>query len=151
MKISTKGKYAVEALVYMAYFSREIPLSVKTISEAIGTTQGYLEQIFFILKKENILSAVRGVKGGYLINQPLNKLTVGKVVRCVEKEIWPVPCVKDEAACNCGIQDICTTKHLWSKMSKLINETMDSITLEQLILGYRVWLIKQFGEVEYYL
>lgn len=151
MKISTKGKYAVEGLVYMAYFSRDIPLRAKVIAEALGTTEKYLEQIFFMLRKEGVLETVRGAKGGYLIKMPLSKLSVGKIIRSVEKDMIPVPCIQDEMACTCEIEGVCTTRKLWQGMSKVIDETLDAVTLDRLRLAYRETLIRQYGEPEYYL
>ncbi|MGL5676710.1 MAG: RrF2 family transcriptional regulator [Cellulosilyticaceae bacterium] len=135
MKISTKGRYAVEALLYMALHKGE-KWNVKIVAEAIGVTERYLEQIFHLLKKAEILETIRGPKGGYMIKGPLEDLKVGQIIRAVEGEIIPVPCVHCQDACTCDIKDICATRELWCKLLVAITEVIDGMTLQDLVKKY---------------
>lgn len=151
MKISTKGKYGVEALVYIAHVSHGEAVSLTDICKATNISTSYLEQIFFALRKSNILKAVRGIKGGYLFARPINKITVGEILRTLEGELTYAPCAKNQNNCTCEIQDICSTNFLWCDMSLAIDEVVDHITLEDLRIHYQVVLTEVYGDLEYYI
>lgn len=137
MKISTKGKYAVEALLYMAINPQEEKWNIKSISEKVGVTERYLEQIFHLLRKAELLDTVRGPKGGYFLNRPIDELRIGEIIRAVEVDIIPVPCATCEDACTCNIKDICATRGLWYRLLEAICGVIDHITLKDLSEKYR--------------
>lgn len=132
MKISSKGRYAIEALLYMAVYYGNEPVNIKPICEAINVSEKYLVQIFFILRKEKILSSVRGPKGGYSISDDLNTLTAGNIIRAVEGDIYPVACIKDKNNCKSKVKDTCATYPLWSNISNCIDNGLNNETLESL-------------------
>lgn len=136
MKISTKGQYAVEALLYMAIQSEEEKWNARVIAEKIGVTERYLEQIFHMLRKAEILDTIRGPRGGYFLNKEASTLTIGEIIRAVEGEIIPVPCVYCKEECTCNIQDVCVTRGLWRKLLEAIHEVIDNITLYELVEKY---------------
>lgn len=135
MKISTKGKNAVEALLYMASQEDEL-LGIKHIASETHIPQRYLEQIFFQLRKEGLLDTVRGAKGGYFLAKRADEIKIGEILRAVEGDLVPVPCVMCEEACTCQIQDICTTRGLWYKLAEAISQVVDHLTLQELVDSY---------------
>lgn len=136
MKISTKGKNAVEALVYMVSQEEESLFGIKVVSSETKIPERYLEQIFFLLRKAEILDTVRGPKGGYLLAKRADEIKIGDILRAVEGDLLPVPCACCEEACTCNIQDICTTRGLWYKIAEAISSVVDYMTLQELTNRY---------------
>lgn len=151
MKISLKAQYAIEAMVYLAHLSNGNPIQSKVIASKIGTTENYLEQIFFKLRKADLITSVRGTKGGYLIKQPLEEITVREILMGVDEKMALVPCVGEGSTCNCKLGDICTTKKLWQKMNQSVTRHTQQVTVSQLRDAYLKMLQERYGEVEYYL
>ena len=81
MKLSTKGRYALEGLFYMAIATPDRAVSIKEIATGTGISAAYLEQIFFKLKQSGIIRTVRGARGGFIFNQPLSEISVGQIIR----------------------------------------------------------------------
>ncbi len=132
MKLSTKSRYALEALVYMSVSPEGTPISIKQISEKTGISEGYLEQIFFALRKKGLLKTIRGKSGGFLLGSDAQDITAGMVVRAIEGCLVPVACVSDLSACESPVRDQCVTRWLWVTMSDEINAILDSLTLYDL-------------------
>ncbi|MDR0567595.1 MAG: Rrf2 family transcriptional regulator [Spirochaetaceae bacterium] len=133
MRISTKGRYSLEALLYMALLSEGEYASTRAISENTGISDGYLEQLFIPLRKVGIIRGIRGPQGGYILGGSVREITVGKVLRTVEGSIEPVDCVHSKV---CPIQDECLSRHTWSELYKEITDCIDSITLKDLADAY---------------
>jgi Rrf2 family protein len=129
MRISTKGRYSLEALLYMALLPVREYTSTRSIAENTGISDGYLEQLFIPLRKAGIVQGIRGPQGGYLPGRDLQEITVGDVLRTVESSLEPVACVKSEP---CPLQADCISKHTWAELYEEINDCVDSITLADL-------------------
>lgn len=151
MRISSKGKYAIEAMIYMAHLSNGFPVPLKVIAEKVGTTENYLEQIFFKLRKADLLDTVRGAKGGYFIKYPLEHISVACILQGVEEDTTLVPCMKRDNECTCSVNNICTTKTLWKEVHYKVEEVISHTTLLELLKGYCQMLQETYGELEYYL
>lgn len=136
MKISTKGRYGLEALTYMASIEADLPINIKGLSEKINISTKYLEQIFFILRKQHIIRTKRGPEGGYFFATDSKTLTAGAVVRALENAIVPVACLQDQEACNSKIYEACTTRTLWQEISTAIDGVLDEITIRDLAQTY---------------
>lgn len=136
MKLSTKGQYAVEALLYMAIHDDVDRWNIKVIAEKTAIKERYLEQIFHLLRKADILDTIRGPKGGYFISKDIKTLKIGEIIRAVEGDITPVPCVDCRTSCSCDVQDICATRGLWYRVEEAINQVIDFKTLYELVLKY---------------
>jgi Rrf2 family protein len=141
MRISTKGRYSLEALLYMALLSGEEYTSTRSISENTGISDGYLEQLFILLRKAGIVKGIRGPLGGYVPGRPIDKITVGEILRAVEGPLEPVNCVGPEL---CPFSDDCLSKHTWAELYREINACVDSITLLDLVEAYYA-----FDKLEY--
>jgi Rrf2 family protein len=133
MRISTKGRYSLEALLYMALLPPGEYSSTKAIAEYTGISDGYLEQLFIPLRKAGIVQGIRGPQGGYLLNRPLDKITVGYVLRTVEGSLEVVDCV---ASRICPSEKQCIPRHTWSELYQEIIDCVDSITLQDLVEAY---------------
>lgn len=134
MRISTKGKYGLKAVVSIAQaMETERCVSIKTIAERNGLSENYLEHIIAALKKAGIVKSVRGASGGYFLARPPFELSVGEVLRALEGPLSPADCVLDPTD-SCGDADcsICATKGLWVMLHRKINEFVDSITIADL-------------------
>ncbi len=133
MKISTKGRYGLKALIVIA--NSDNCISLRNISDEIGVSENYLEQLMASLKKEEYIKSIRGAKGGYVLNCDVNKTTVGDILRCLEGTLAPVECLVDNKATVCGDGgcNSCNTKEVWEKIYDKINEAIDGINLIDLM------------------
>lgn len=131
MKISTKGRYAIEALTYMASLPQDAPIKITKISDYTKISVKYLEQIYFRLRKEQILTTKRGAKGGYLFLKDINALTAGEIIRAVEGDLSPVACLEDMKHCKSRIKD-CSTRNIWMDIHMAVEDVLNHITLQDL-------------------
>ena len=144
MRISTRGQYSLEALVFLASLPPGEFASTRAISEATGISDGYLEQLFIGLKKQGIIQGIRGARGGYLIGRTADAITAGDVLRAVEGTLEPVACL---SAGTCPSEASCVTRHTWSHLYREICDFVDSITLSDLVREYETELLTEKGYV----
>jgi len=133
MRISTKGRYALEALLYLALSGEEC-LSTRQIAEGTGISDGYLEQIFIPLRKAGLLRGLRGPTGGYTLAKPPAEICVGDALRAVEGSLKPAACVD---AHFCAKEKVCENRRTWSELYRGITGFIDSVTLASLVDDYR--------------
>ncbi|MDR3161288.1 MAG: Rrf2 family transcriptional regulator [Spirochaetaceae bacterium] len=133
MKISTKGRYSLEALLYMALLPEGEYCSTRTIAENTGISDGYLEQLFIHLRKAKIIRGIRGPQGGYVPGDDLSRITVGDILRAVEGPLEPVACVN---SFQCPAVESCISRHTWSELYHEIRDCVDSISLADLVEAY---------------
>ncbi|MCH3972344.1 MAG: Rrf2 family transcriptional regulator [Oscillospiraceae bacterium] len=136
MKLSTRSRYALEGMLYLAAYGNGRPVPIKEISKKTDISTAYLEQIFFLLKKAGLVVTLRGSRGGFLPAKPLNKITAGMIVRSIDGAIAPVRCVDDPTQCAGNRLAVCVTRPLWIRISNAISTTLDSLTLESLKNGF---------------
>lgn len=128
MKISTKGIYALEAMVELASRGEQKCVSIRDIAKKRNCSVKYLEQIFKSLKNANILISTRGKEGGYILAKSPNELTAKDIILAVEKKLDPVICLSK----NCERAKICRTQHIWQGMQNQIFSTLETRTLADL-------------------
>ncbi|MCP4633171.1 MAG: Rrf2 family transcriptional regulator [candidate division Zixibacteria bacterium] len=135
MYISTRGRYAVRALLDIALSDNEIPVSLRGISERQKLPISYLEQIFNRLKKEGIVRSIRGVHGGYHLGRPADKITVGSVIKSMEGPIRLAKCDSPESqrGDTCVGPNDCTASVIWKKLEGKIDVMLENITLSQMV------------------
>ena len=92
MKLSTKGRYGLRALIDLAQYSEEEPVSITSISNRQGISERYLEQLMAKLKKAEIVKSIRGAGGGYILGKDMHEISVGDVLRALEGSLDPVEC-----------------------------------------------------------
>lgn len=132
MKVSTKGRYALRMLLDLAEHQNEGYIALKDIAERQGISKKYLEQIVSLLNGSDILKTSRGYQGGYALAKEPDKYTVGMILRITEGSLAPVACLEqDYAACERSAD--CVTLPVWQGLYKVINEYLDSVTLQDII------------------
>ncbi|MFD3156271.1 RrF2 family transcriptional regulator [Haloimpatiens sp. FM7330] len=131
MKISTKGRYGLKAMVDLAVHSVSESVTLKSISERQNISEGYLEQIFSSLRKSGIIKGRKGQGGGYIICDSLSDITVGDILRVLEGDLSVV----DENNTTNKIEK-CLKENVWDKINECINDVIDKITLQELIEKY---------------
>ena len=134
MKLSTKGRYGLRALVDIAVYSEEGPVSISAVSKRQNITIRYLEQLLPKLKKAGIIKSIRGAQGGYYLAKPLEDISVGDVLRSLEGDLNLVECSEITGdGKECVGSKYCVTKTVWRKINDSIRETVDSICLKELV------------------
>jgi len=133
MKISTKTRYGLRALAYIA--KADGYCSTKEVARAENISFDYLEKIFAVLKKGGILKAKFGNQGGYAIAKPLNRISAGEIMRHLEGSLAPVMCVayEKDKKMHCARSKNCVTKKIWMLVQTNLLKSLNSITLDQLI------------------
>lgn len=129
MKMSSKARYGLYAAVELAkrYDTCEV-VPVCTLAQCTGVTEKYLEQILALMKKQNVVVAVRGANGGYKLKNTPQSTTVGQVLRAVEDNLEIVDCLHKSCSAKCN----CVSRNLWAKLYDNINSYLDTISLKQL-------------------
>ena len=132
MKLSTKGRYGLRALIDLALYGEKEAVSIQSISARQMISDSYLEQLVRKLKKAGLVTSVRGAQGGYRLAKPAGEISVGDVLRALEGSIEAVSCGVENNA-NCLGKDLCVARYVWEKVNKSIQETVDSIRISQLV------------------
>lgn len=129
MKLSTRGRYGLRAICYIAENQEKGFIPVSEISENLNLSENYLEQLVRMLKKDGLIKSSRGPKGGYKINNDLNNITIGQILRSLEGDMTTSECVSGKVNCD----EKCDAYDLFTKLDFLINQAIDSITLENIV------------------
>lgn len=132
MKISTKGRYAVDVMLDMALNNTGEYITLKTIAERQGLSGKYLEQIISVLNKAGFVRSIRGSQGGYKLTRAPEQYTLGMILRLLEGSLAPVNCLVDGNN-SCAKQISCVTVRAWKQLDDAINEVVDGITLADLV------------------
>lgn len=133
MKISTKGRYGLRALIDLAKYSEIEPVSINSIATRQGISEGYLEQIMTLLKKAGLIKSIRGAGGGYVLAKDVGEISVGDVLRALEGSLKPVECAAFSQEDSCEAAGGCVTKYVWQRINESINKTVNEISLKQLV------------------
>ncbi|HFD80570.1 MAG TPA: Rrf2 family transcriptional regulator [Gammaproteobacteria bacterium] len=126
MRLSTKGRYAVTAMMDLAIHESGGPVTLADISRCQHISLSYLEQLFSKLRRGNLVRGVRGPGGGYRLARPASEITVAAIIAAVDESV-DATCRGDS---NCGGQDACLTHELWCGLSRRIYNFLDGISLE---------------------
>lgn len=130
MKLSTKGRYAVTAMMDLAINDRKGPVTLAEISSCQGISLSYLEQLFAKLRKAKLVEGVRGPGGGYRLGKPSNAISVADIILAVDEKIDNTLC---EGAEDCKDGERCMTHKLWADLSNQLYEFLNGITLSDFI------------------
>ncbi|MDN6323650.1 MAG: Fe-S cluster assembly transcriptional regulator IscR [Halomonas sp.] len=131
MRLTTKGRYAVTAMLDLALHAHNGPTSLSDISQRQEISLSYLEQLFARLRRAGLVNSVRGPGGGYLLSQPPDDISVSKVIDAVNESVDATRC---QGLSDCQQGDTCLTHHLWCELSIQIRHFFDDMTLAQLML-----------------
>lgn len=130
MRLTTKGRYAVTAMLDLALHAQRGPVSLADISERQGISLSYLEQLFAKLRRGNLVSSVRGPGGGYQLSRDMAGIQVAEVIDAVNESVDATRC-QGQGDCHSG--DTCLTHHLWCDLSQQIHEFLSGISLADLV------------------
>jgi Rrf2 family cysteine metabolism transcriptional repressor len=136
LRVSTKGEYGVRIMVDLARHYGGRPRSLTDISQAEMLPLAYLEQLVKLLREADppLVNSTRGAHGGYQLSRSPAEITMGEIVRVLEGPIAPMICATEgEMSQICGFLDSCKTKYLWAKVRDAVAQTLDSMTLEELL------------------
>ncbi len=137
MKLSTKGRYGLKAMLDLAVHNNEGQVVLKSIAERQGLSENYLEQLFAALKKAKLVKSIRGSQGGYSLGNSPDKISVGDILRTLEGSMAPTDCVSENCEVHhCGNSDYCVTKGVWERIRDGINQVIDNISLQELVEDY---------------
>ncbi len=151
MRLTTKGRYAVTAMLDLAFHSQDKPVTLTEIAARQTISLSYLEQLFARLRKANIVQGVRGPGGGYQLSQLPKNISVASIIEAVNE---PLDSTKCGGEANCQHESMCLTHDLWTGLSEHIYSYLTNITLADLLVkrderrneaqnGERVMTIKQ--------
>lgn len=134
MKFSAKTRYAARLLLLLAHCGSEQPLPSRALSAKTGISQQFIEQILRQLRLAGITSSVRGVKGGHILARRPCKITFGCIVKLMEGGLELAECRPGETE-GCGRFPDCETRRVWRKAQMVLEETLESVTLEDFLHG----------------
>ena len=134
MKLTSKGRYAVMAMADLAKNNKSHPVSLTEISLRQGISISFLEQIFFKLKKNNLVKSSRGSSGGYFLSKSPEQIKLLNIIKAVDENIKTVGCKKEsKRSCN-GKSIKCITHNLWDALELHINNFFEKNTLNDITL-----------------
>lgn len=143
MTISTRGKNAIKLMLDLATYNQGEPIKVKDIAKRQNISEKYLEQIIAVLNKAELVKSIRGAHGGYILQQPPEKYTVGQILKAVEGNISPTDCV-GENGLPCENKSTCVSFRLWEKLDAAMNNVLEGITLADMLEWQNELVIDQY-------
>ena len=131
MKLSTRTRYGLRAILELALQYDEGPLQIKTIAHRQNISRKYLEQIIAILKSNGLVASVRGPRGGYLLAKTPEEITLYDLFRALEGSSTTVECLKNKNYCS--RYPGCVARQAWAKLQQTIDDALKSLTLQELV------------------
>jgi Rrf2 family protein len=141
MKLSTKGRYGMRALLDLGLHQGEGLVPLKDIARRQEVSLPYLEHVITPLIAAGLVKSTRGARGGVLLVKPPSEIKLSEIVQLLEGSIAPVDCVNDPKVCHRSV--FCVTRDIWIEMERAMIQVLDSTTLEDLVERQR-----QKGQVE---
>lgn len=131
MRLTTKGRYAIRALLDIALHEKEGAISLADISVRQKISQSYLEQLFAKLRRKNLVKSVRGPGGGYLIHRDMSQVTIADILNAIDEgSLDATSCASEK---NCQHGEPCLTHELWCDLTKVIFDYLNGVTLAQVL------------------
>jgi Rrf2 family cysteine metabolism transcriptional repressor len=131
MKLSTRTRYGIRAIIELAQHKTEEPLQLKVIAQRQNISVKYLEQLITVLKSAGFVRSIRGSKGGYILAKAAEEIRLSDVFKCLEGSVTTAECVEDENYCNKSAD--CVARDLWVQVERAIEDVLQSVTLQDLI------------------
>ena len=144
MRLTTKGRFAVTAMVDLSMRQTRGPVTLSAISERQHISLSYLEQLFGKLRRAKLVSSVRGPGGGYNLAKPIADITVSEIISAVDETVDATQCAGKE---NCDDDRRCITHDLWATLNEKMNDYLTSVSLADVVShqqGKQVQVIKDF-------
>lgn len=140
MKLNTKSRYGVRALFDMAYHGGGKPVQLKEIAKRQGVSDGYLEQVFQMLKQAGLIKAQRGPRGGYLLARPQEQISVAEIVLATQEDVCFVDCLRTRGKRSvecCEMQGKCVAQMVWAGAAEVLLDYLSSVTIKDLCINAR--------------
>jgi len=131
VKLSTRTRYGLRAIIELAENHGKGPLQIKTIAKQQDISAKYLEQLMAILKSAGLVRSIRGAKGGYVLAKDPNQIKLNDVFNCLEGTVTTVECVENQNYCA-RVAD-CLARQVWTQVQNAIKDVLKSITLQDLV------------------
>lgn len=135
MKVTTKGRYGVNAMAELAGQYGQGPMALREIAERAHVPESYLEQLLHQLRRAKLVTSIRGAQGGYELARPPEEISVGQVLYVLEGAMSPVDCLTGEGE-PCRAEG-CAGRIIWEQIYERVTDLIDSISLAQLVQQYR--------------
>ncbi|RKX78070.1 MAG: AsnC family transcriptional regulator [Spirochaetes bacterium] len=144
MKITTKGRYALRAVLTLAQNSQEKPVSIKQLAKEEDISPEFLEQIFFRLKKTGMISSTRGPGGGFRLNRNPSEITLTQILTGAGEGTGFTPCTREiNGKKPCNRVDFCVAHEIWKEATEHFKKYFDGITLEEVLKRQKAKLAAQ--------
>jgi Rrf2 family cysteine metabolism transcriptional repressor len=131
MKLSTRTRYGIRAIIEIAENSGRGPLQTKVIAKSQDISVKYLEQLMAMLRSSGFVRSIRGAKGGYMLAKAPNQIKLSDVFDCLEGHVTTVECVGDKDFCERAAD--CVARQVWAQVQQAITNVLQSITLQDLV------------------
>jgi Rrf2 family cysteine metabolism transcriptional repressor len=131
MKLSTRTRYGMRAIIELGKHEEEGPLQLKIIAQRQDISVKYLEQLMAVMKSAGIVRSIRGSKGGYVLAKAPEKIKLSDVLHCLEGSVTTVECVENKDYCVRAAD--CAARQLWSQLQQAIEDVLQSMTLQDLV------------------
>lgn len=138
MRLTTRGRYAVTAMLDLALNAGSGPISLADISDRQEISLSYLEQLFAKLRQQKLVNSVRGPGGGYRLGRDSDAINVAEIIDAVNESVDATSC---GGKGNCNKGEVCLTHHLWDDLSRQIHRFLSGITLDSLVHQHEVQLV----------
>lgn len=129
MKLSSKGRYGLNAMYHLALSNSSEPVSLTELAKQTNVTQPYLEKVLGLLKKKGLVEASRGVQGGYKLAKEPSNITIGEILRALENDLVFSDCVRSDKCSNLN----CPNKGIFKVIYDRLNSVLDELTLQNMI------------------
>jgi Rrf2 family protein len=131
MKLSTRTRYGIRAVIELAQHESDRPLQLKLIAERQEISIKYLEQLMSLLRSAGFVRSVRGSRGGYVLARPANQIRLSEVFRSLEGTVTTTECIEDTDACERSAD--CVAREMWMEVEAAIHQVLDATTLADLV------------------
>ncbi len=131
MKLSTRTRYAVRAIIELAHNEGNKPLQLKIIAKRQDISIKYLEQLIAVLRSAGFVRSIRGSKGGYILAKEPSQIKLNDVFHCLEGTVNTAECVEDKDYCERAAD--CAARQVWAQVQQAIENVLQSITLQDLV------------------
>jgi len=144
MRMSTRGRFGLRALLHLAVCETNAPVSVSSLAETMGVSSDYLMQLFVKLRRAGLIKSIRGPRGGFRLAKKPGEISVGDVVRAVEGPIAVTPCLEHKGSRGrrqvkppCAKQVGCVARVMWEQLTEQITKLLDAANLQDVVTEAR--------------
>lgn len=131
MKLSTRARYGIHAMIDLALHYNQGPQPLGSIARRQNIPEAYLEQLMLPLRREGYVSSIRGAQGGYLLDRPPEDITFGQLIHTLEGPISLAECIDTQGSCEKS--DTCLARLVWERLAQTIDGVLDTVTLRDIL------------------